>query len=244
MRTRTEQLADGVTLHLGDSRDLLPTLASIDCVITDPPYGTTTHLGARSAKSLKRSTIDFAPITGSDLVALCEKLCALAGRWVVMTCEWQHAAALQAAGVPLVRLGVWIKPNAAPQFSGDRPGMGWEAVAILHRQGRKRWNGGGHHAVWTCPIQRGEHPTQKPERLVTAWVRAFTNAGETILDPFMGSGTTGVVAVKLGRRFTGIEIDPKYFEIACRRIASALKEPPLPLNDDVRTVERKRRIAS
>jgi site-specific DNA-methyltransferase (adenine-specific) len=124
--------------------------------------------------------------------------------------------------VPLVRLGVWIKPNAAPQFTGDRPGTGWEAVAVLHRKGRKRWNDGGHHAVWTCPVQRGGHPTQKPERLVSDWVKAFTNPGEMILDPFMGSGTTGVAAIKHGRGFTGIEIDPKYFDLACRRIDEAL----------------------
>ena len=134
---------------------------------------------------------------------------------------------LEAAGVPLVRLGVWIKPNGAPQFTGDRPGTGWEAVAILHREGKKRWNGGGHHAVWHCPIEQGEHPTQKPLRLVSDWLRAFSDFGETILDPFMGSGTTGVAAVKLGRKFIGIEIEPKYFDIACRRIDEALRSPDM-----------------
>ncbi|MEA2875108.1 MAG: hypothetical protein QOF14_304 [Hyphomicrobiales bacterium] len=224
-RMRIERLADGVTLYLGDSREILPTLGAVDCVITDPPYGAVTHTGARSANSLKSSQIDFAPITSADLISLSALFCSVANRWVVMTCEWQHAAALQAANVPLVRLGVWVKPNAAPQFSGDRPGMGWEAVAILHRKGRKRWNGGGHHAVWHCPVARGEHPTQKPERLVSEWIRLFTNPDELILDPFMGSGTTGVVAVKQGRRFTGIEIDPKYFALACRRIEDALRTP-------------------
>jgi site-specific DNA-methyltransferase (adenine-specific) len=230
-RTRIEQLAEGVTLYLGDSRDILPTLGPIDCVITDPPYGATTHIGARSSNSLHKSKIDFSPITAGDLVGLCTTFCEVASRWVVMTCEWQHAAALQAASVPLVRLGVWIKPNAAPQFSGDRPGVGWEAVAILHRKGRKRWNGGGHHAVWHCPIERGKHPTQKPERLVSDWIRLFTNPGETIFDPFMGSGTTGVAAVKRGRKFIGIEINPDYFELACRRVALALSEPQLALSE-------------
>jgi site-specific DNA-methyltransferase (adenine-specific) len=225
MTPRTEHLAQGVTLHLGDSRTLLPRLGKVHVVITDPPYGKVTHIGARSAKSLSKSVIDFEPITSGDLVGLCDSLCTIAERWVVMTCEWQHAAALEASQAPLVRLGVWIKPNAAPQFTGDRPGMGWESVAILHRSGRKRWNGGGHHAVWVCPVERGQHPTQKPERLVTEWVRVFSNPGETVLDPFMGSGTTGVAAVKQGRKFIGVEIDPKYFDLACRRITEALKGP-------------------
>lgn len=224
MKHRTEHLAEGVTLHLADCRDVLPKVGRIDVVITDPPYGRTTHAGARSAKSLTRSQIDFRPISAAELVETCQTLCAIAERWVVMTCEWQHAAALEAADVPLVRLGVWVKPNAAPQFSGDRPGMGWEAVAILHRKGRKRWNGGGHHAVWHCPVERGGHPTQKPERLVTDWLQKFSNPGETILDPFMGSGTTGVAAVRHGRRFVGVEIEPRYFDIACARISAALKQ--------------------
>lgn len=225
MIRRTECLAEGVTLHLADCREILPTLRGIDVVITDPPYGAVTHAGARSARSPGASVIDFAPIAGTELVDLSRTLCDLAARWVVMTCDWRHAALLADSDAPLVRLGVWVKLNAAPQFSGDRPGTGWESVAILHRKGRKRWNGGGHHAVWTCPVQRGGHPTQKPERLIAEWVRLFSDPGETILDPFMGSGTTGVAAVKAGRRFTGIELDPRYFDMACRRISDALAQP-------------------
>jgi predicted RNA methylase len=222
-----EHLADGVTLYLSDCRDILPRLEKLDAVVTDPPYGEVTHAGARSANSLDRPTVDFAPLAGGDLVRFCRRFVELANRWVIMTCEWQQAACLEAAGAPLVRLGVWVKPNGAPQFTGDRPGMGWEAVAILHRDGTKRWNAGGHHAVWTCPIEQGEHPTQKPERLVANWVHAFTDVQETVLDPFMGSGTTGVAAVKLGRRFIGIEIDEDYFRIAVRRISEALKQPDM-----------------
>lgn len=223
--TKTETIADGVTLYLGDCREILVGMRIHDAIITDPPYGKVTHEGARSANSLDASTIDFAAITSGDLSRLCALFVTLANRWVIMTCEWRHAASLEAAGVPLVRLGVWIKPNGAPQFTGDRPGTGWEAIAILHREGKKRWNGGGHHAVWTCPIEQGEHPTQKPERLLRDWISSFTDPGESVLDPFMGSGTTGAVAVKMGRKFTGIEIEPKYFDIACRRIADEVRRP-------------------
>lgn len=227
MPSRVEHLADGITLYLADCREVLPYLTGVDVVLTDPPYGEVTHAGARSAHALTEPMVDFAPIAGGDLVRLCRRFVELANRWVILTCEWQHAAVLEAAGAPLVRLGVWVKPNGAPQFSGDRPATGWEAVAILHRAGAKYWNGGGHRAVWTCPIEQGEHPTQKPERLVTEWVQSFTDRRETILDPFMGSGTTGVAAVRLGRRFIGIELDETYFELGVRRISEALRQPEL-----------------
>jgi site-specific DNA-methyltransferase (adenine-specific) len=144
-----------------------------------------------------------------------------------MTCEWRHAAKLEESGLPLVRLGVWVKPNGAPQFTGDRPGTGWEAVAILHRPGKKHWNGGGHHAVWMVPKIEGEHPTQKPQKLINEWVRLFSDAGETIFDPYMGSGTTGVACLKLDRKFVGCEVRPDYFEIACRRIEQAYQQGDL-----------------
>jgi site-specific DNA-methyltransferase (adenine-specific) len=72
-----------------------------------------------------------------------------------------------------------------------------------------------------------QHPTQKPVALFDYLVRTYTDAGNVICDPFMGSGTTGVAAVKLGRKFTGIEIDPGYFDIACKRISDALKQPDM-----------------
>lgn len=239
----TRQLSDHVTLHLGDCRDLLREPDAADVIITDPPYDRTTHRGARTAKSLGASTIDFDSMDADELVALADQFCAAAKRWVVMTCDWQHAARLASISTNLIRLGVWVKPNAAPQFTGDRPGMGWEAVAVLHRRGRKRWNGGGHHAVWHCPVERGGHPTQKPVRLVEEWVRLFSEEDETVLDPFMGSGTTGVACVRHGRRFIGVERDPKYFDLACRRIESAISEPalfaPMPLRRN-RTDARRR----
>ena len=110
---KTEHLSDSVTLHLGDCREILPTLPRADVVMTDPPYGEVTHAGARSANSLDRTTIGFAAITSEDMAGLCRAFVEAANRWVVMTCEWRHAASLEAAGVPLVRLGVWIKPNMA-----------------------------------------------------------------------------------------------------------------------------------
>jgi site-specific DNA-methyltransferase (adenine-specific) len=171
--------------------------------------------------------VDFDSIGEEDFIEFCAHALTLAKRWVVMNCAWQHAAELEKAGLPLVRLGVWHKPNGAPQFSGDRPGMGWEAIAILHREGKKRWNGGGHHAVWVCNVEHGEHPAQKPLKLLMDWVAKFTDPGDTVLDPFMGSGTTGVACARLGRKFIGIEKRPDYFNVAVRRITDAHRQTEL-----------------
>ena len=213
-------------LILADAFDAMPRRGYVDCIITDPPYNRKTHIGARSRKSLWSSLIDFESISETQFVEFCGNAVAPARRWVVMSCAWQHAAELEKAGVPLVRLGVWHKPNGAPQFTGDRPGVGWEAVAILHREGKKHWNGGGHHAVWVCNVERGEHPTQKPLKLLKEWVAKFSDPGETILDPFMGSGTTGVACAQLGRSFIGIEKNARYFDVAVRRISDAYLRYP------------------
>ncbi len=220
---RKEQIGQCLLLR-GDAFSVMPTLDEVDCIITDPPYNPKTHKGARSAKSLAVSPIDFDGISDEVFTDFCAHAVLLARRWVVMSCAWQHAALLEKAALPLVRLGVWHKPNGAPQFTGDRPGVGWEAIAILHRSGRKHWNGGGHHAVWVVNVEHGEHPTQKPLKLITDWVLKFSDAGETILDPFMGSGTTGIACANLGRKFIGIEKRADYFDLACRRIAAAHRQ--------------------
>jgi hypothetical protein len=221
------------TVWLGDCRDVLPMLDAVDVVLSDPPYGgADTHAQHLSTIVLKNGepagqALGFDGITAEELVEFTRQWCALARRWVVFSCEWKHVHRLDEAGL-LVRFGIWRKPDGAPQFTGDRPGTGWEAVAVCHRPGRKRWNGGGSHAFWTVPkMGHYGHPTEKPEPLLRSWVRDFTDDGETILDPFMGSGTTGVAAVKLGRRFIGIEREPKYFEIAVRRIEAAYAQPDL-----------------
>jgi site-specific DNA-methyltransferase (adenine-specific) len=219
-------------LWLGDCREILPMLGKVDAVVTDPPYGAQVHNGARGRGATtggQHILVDFAPITDAEFIRICSQLVARSERWVVMTCDRMHAFAAEQAGLPVVRMGVWTKTDPAPQFTGDRPGTGWEPVLILHREGRKRWNGGGRPAVWRTTIVKndGVHPTQKPLSLVMDWVRDFSDGGETILDPFMGSGTTGVACVRLGRRFIGIEICEKYFSIACRRIEAATRQPDL-----------------
>ena len=217
-----------------DCLQVLPSIpaGSVGAVVTDPPYGDAeTHKRHLSGVLLRNGepagqALGFDGINEAACVSLAQAWVKLAAGWVVFTCEWQFTKALEDAGV-LVRFGIWRKPDGAPQFTGDRPGTGWEAVAICHRPGRKTWNGGGKHAFWTFPKGSNDsgHPTGKPVGLFQSFIEDFTNPDDIVLDPFCGSGTTGVAAIKTGRRFIGIEIDPGYAEIARRRIREA--EPVL-----------------
>lgn len=223
---------DGVTLYLGDCREILPTLEPVDVVLTDPPYSDRTHEGARSGNTKGGTVragsqalgIDFDPTTPEGLRAVFGAC--VPRRWLVSFLDYRMVPALEddpPAGLRGVRMGIWVKPNGAPQFTGDRPGQGWEAIWIAHREGagRMKWNGGGHHAVWTEPVERGPHPTMKPLPLVKRLVELFSDEGETILDPFAGSGTTLVAARDMGRKAIGIEIDEKYAEVIAKRLSQS-----------------------
>jgi site-specific DNA-methyltransferase (adenine-specific) len=190
-----------------------------DVTITDPPYSDKTHKGARTGDRGENKLIHFDSVDSQYIINLAKRLCVISKRWVVMTCDWIHCAEIAKACPDIfIRAGVWTKPNPMPQMSGDRPAMGWEAVAILHRPGVKKWNGGGHAAVWNFNKISGEHPTQKPMDLIIKWMHWFSNEGETILDPYCGSGTTLLAAEKMNRKWIGIELDPKYVQVAQSRI--------------------------
>lgn len=223
------------TLYLGDCMDILPTLQKVDAVITDPPYGETTHANAKSNRGVGHGNkaIDFMSITAyqlSQVLELCGERCS---RWLVATMEWRHIAKFDVnppAGWEMVRFGVWVKTNPMPQISADRPAQGWEGIAYMHSTSgeKKRWNGGGQHGNYIGPVVTdGAHPTGKPVPLFCQFVDNFTERGNSILDPFMGSGTTGVAAIQLGRKFIGIEREPKYFDIACKRIERAVSQGSL-----------------
>ena len=225
MTVRVEHIGNA-TLYLGDCREILPTLGTVDAVITDPPYDARTHGGAIS--DANGNTIDFAPL--EDVAAFVSACLAVCDGWCIAFCPLEELGAYKQAAWPVkawVRAGIWDRIVNTPQFTGDRPAQGGEGVAIFHRYARKEWNGGGRAAIWRHTVERGEkqHPTQKPLRLIREFVHLFSALGDTVLDPFMGSGTTGVAAAKEGRSFVGIEIDPKYYETAIRRVSEAQRQP-------------------
>ncbi len=225
---QTTNIGDA-TLFLADAFDILPTLGEVDHCITDPPYGEQTQKNARTLSDpdsgVTEHYIDF-KMDESAVRRAFDLTGRITRRWVVASMEFRHAALFEKEppeNLRFVRVGCWVKANGAPQFTGDRPAQGWEAIAILHRAGEKlRWNGGGLRAVWEMAVERNNgHPTPKPVGLMLDWIRLFTDNGETVLDPFMGSGTTGVACARLGCKFIGIEIRTDYFELACRRIEAA-----------------------
>lgn len=225
---------DGIVIYHGDCRDVLPLLPIADHVVTDAPYDIETHAGARTAKrnadgkvdpQAHRIRIDFDPL---DVFAAVPVLLAHAHRWVIGFCGLEMLGDYRAAGGDAwIRAGFWRRPDGAPQFTGDRPGQPGEGIAILHRplsagrEGRTRWNGGGKHAYYEYMVVKHDrvHPTQKPELLMAAIIADFTDERDTLLDPFMGSGTTLVAAKRLGRSAIGIELEEQYCEIAAGRLA-------------------------
>jgi site-specific DNA-methyltransferase (adenine-specific) len=130
---------------------------------------------------------------------------------------------LRSAGAKPKRIGVWIKPDAMPQFTGDRPGMGYESIVFAHAPGRCRWNGGGRVGVFSHNKNSNgggpsPHPTTKPVSLMLELLELFTDPDEVVLDPFAGSATTGVACLRLGRRFIGIEKDAGFYRTALERM--------------------------
>lgn len=225
-----------VRLVCGDCFESIQKLksGSVSAVITDPPFSETTHSNAKSNRGVGHGVkaIDFKAIDFKAIDLLLSKLSAVCSGWIVANMDWRHIAKLEFEGheaFELVRFGVWVKTNPMPQISADRPANGWDGIAYLFPKGKKKfWHGGGCHGNWIGPvITDGLHPTGKPLDMVCSFVKRFTRESETILDPFMGSGTTGVAAIRNKRKFTGIEINPHYFEIAKRRIREELERFPL-----------------
>ena len=217
-----EQIGDA-TLYLGDCLDILPTLDKVDCVVTDPPYDKFTHIGGRFNHSDNFGEVDFSHLEDLSYIRNLRSLC---DKWIVIFCSVETLGKVQSQNINnYVRGMVWDRINPSPQLSGDRPAQAVEGIALLHGVKKNmKWTGNGKAGIYRCSVEfnQKEHPTQKPLKLITNLVNDFSvSANETILDPFMGSGTTGVACANLGRKFIGIEIEPKYFDIACERITAA-----------------------
>lgn len=238
-----KEIIGNCELYLGDCLYVMSGIGRVDHCITDPPYEAEAHtlqrrlLGKRADDGKRKMVTDkalgFAAITDtlrSGLADYCGK--DVLG-WALVFCQaeaigvWRDA--FEEAGTKYKRACVWIKPDGTPQYSGDRPGMGYESIMVAWcGKSKSKWNGGGRHGVFVYNKGEGAgphlHETQKPVALMKQLVHLFSNAGELIFDPFMGSGTTGVACAKMGRYFIGCEIDPEHFDTSCRRIENAYRQ--------------------
>lgn len=216
-----------------DNSVVLPMLPekSVAHVVTDPPYEAEAHTLARRQRSagvVDVLAIEFAPIGSKERAAVAREIVRLSAGWALAFCQVEAIAAWResftAAGAKWVRGQAWVKPDSAPQFTGDRPAQGYECIATAWAGvGRMAWNGGGKRGVYIHEIgthggEKNPHPTTKPLPLMLELAELFTDPDELVLDPFAGSGTTGVACLRLGRRFIGIERDTKYATVARERL--------------------------
>jgi site-specific DNA-methyltransferase (adenine-specific) len=203
------------TLYLGDCMEILPTLDKVDAVITDPPYGISANkqtLGKGKKQFERGGDWD----ESAPELALCfsaaDFLCFWGGNYFAdqlpVTNDWL----------------IWHKVNDGRSFSECE--MAWSNFGRQTRHLSHHWSG-----------EEKAHPTQKPLP-VMLWCIEQSGRAMSILDPFMGSGTTGVAALQLGRKFIGIEREEKYFDIACRRIKQAYNQRPLFEPEPIRKPEQ------
>jgi DNA modification methylase len=262
---RIEHIADGVTLYLGDCRDILPNLAQVDAVITSPPYAQQRDYGKKiddwaslvgvigltPAHETTQILVNLGLIYKDgeiveywepfkrDMIAdgwrffgwyVWDKLNGAPGNWngrlapahewvfhfnkrAVDVNKWVRTKDRMMAGTGLRR----ADGTMSGVSSKDKIGQPFKIPDSVIRMPPHQLRGG----------PENEHPAIYPVELPLHLIRSFTGAGGCVVDPFMGSGTTGIAAFKLGRRFVGIELEPKYFDIACRRISETLRQPDM-----------------
>lgn len=212
---------DGYTIYQGDCLDVLPGLASgsVDAVVTDPPYG----INLQNHSAGKHRRLQAYKIHGDG----CQSVGVLVNMWAL-----QHNLPTVFFASPLRPWPgkwrshlVWDKGGAVG--GGGDPELCWKQTWELIQVARNnKLNGGRDNGVlryWVTPQDSVLHPAQKPLDLIKYLILKVTKPGDLILDPFMGSGTTGVAALQTSRRFVGCEISPDYFTIAHRRIEDAVR---------------------
>ena len=252
--SRVETIGDA-TLYLGDCREILPSLGRVDAVVTSPPYNQlasllkpSTGLWGKSdggagfpdkwkadgyADDKPESEYQF---DQNSLFALIREACSpTASLFYNHQIRWRDGIILH----PIL----WFHPDGwrlRSEIIWDRcGGMMFNARMFVRFDERILWftasdkwkwnqESTGDSTIWRIPKEQNkEHPVAFPLELPIRCIRATTDRADTVMDPFCGGGTTGVAAVKLGRKFIGIEIEEKYFDKACRRIELAARQPDM-----------------
>jgi DNA modification methylase len=226
MKARKEVIGD-CTLYQGDCIELLPRIERVDCVVTDPPYG--------DGPDADYGTYDKTIAGNDDPLLNCAMLrivyhCLRKNATVYNFTNWRHQDFLRAYVARYSKLQmrhsiVWEK--GMKMGGAFRPAH--EIIMVLEK-GKPAYRRKDYADVqrYSIPLHTAEtHPHEKPLPLLKGMLAHSTNPGDTVLDPFMGSGSTGVACALMGRKFIGIELDATYFDMACRRIENAYRQGDL-----------------
>lgn len=210
---KRKEVIGGTVLYLGDCLEVLPTLGKVDAVVTDPPYG----IGESSKKVASREQMatpkDYGDFDWDSEPASAEHVAAMlsVSTWQIIFGGNYYTLSPTSCWL------VWDKQNSGDFADAE---LAWTNLPKAVRLIQWRWNG---------MIRKGHeerfHPTQKPLGVMRWALQHLPKGTRTVCDPFMGSATTGVACVREGLAFIGIEKDPRYFDIACRRIADAVAQP-------------------
>ena len=215
------------TLYLGDCREILPFIGKVGAVVTDVPYGISQESGG--LRDIDYGEWDKGDADDCALTALA--MCAQADT-VLAFCEYRQLSRIYDA-LPgrSTRTVAWVKSNPTV-MNGQHLFLPALEVGFYGKLPGAWFGGQCVKSVWTGPAPTDrQHPTQKPLDLMKWAVSNVADPAAVCCDPFMGSGTTGVAAVQLGRTFIGIERDPNYFAIACKRIEDAQRQGDMFLSE-------------
>ena len=215
---RVEHIGDA-TLYLGDCREVLPLVAPVDAIVCDPPYGIKAARADNASRSMMAQSRDYgtdgwddAPLD-DDVIAEWRRL----SRWQIIFGGNYYSLPPSSCWL------VWDKQNGANDFADCE--LAWTNLPKAVRRIYWQWHG----MIRKGGEERGFHPTQKPVGVMEWCIHHLPADVRTVCDPTMGSGTTGVACVKMGKRFIGIEREPRYFDAACLRIEQAQRQDSLPL---------------
>lgn len=213
--SRVEVIGDA-TLYLGSAEDVLPALQRHDALVCDPPYGIGEAAGANASRGNLAPAKDYGNSDWDDkpLDPAVIALARAAGRHQVIFGGNYYQLP------PTPCWLVWDKLNTGDFADCE---LAWTNLPTAIRRLRYMWNG----MLRANGEARGDHPTQKPIGVMRWALQQLPKGTRSIIDPFMGSGTTGVAAIAEGMTFTGIEREVRYFDAACRRIEEAARQPRL-----------------
>ncbi len=222
MGIKKEVIIGDCRLLLGDCMEVMPLLGKVDAIVTDPPYGIKAdsvmakqsgqqYGNAAAPKNIYAATewdnVPMSNLARDLILSKADSIIIWGGNYFELK--------------PSSCWLIWDKENGSNGFADCE--LAWTNLKKAARLKKHMWNGmlrkGGE--------ERCGHPTQKPVEIMRWCIQQLPKDVETILDPFMGSGTTGVACAKMGRKFIGIELDEGYFDIACKRIEEAYKSPDM-----------------